>query len=679
MGNVLDCAVESEAGEGKDGELVEGGGGSNSSGGKWNSSIPLSGGGGGDDGGGARDILEPVSAEAIQAHCRLGDSGCVLWSLQRDFYKEVGEQAWSRGIVPNYVSSNAFIAKCYARVVVEFANEWYSGALGGDPDRNEPIFLLELGSGSGKFAFLLINQLLRLGEFFPDVGPRLEGFPFRVILSDVAEKNVAFWRQHRALRPFFERGIVDTAILDAENVGGAVRLASGASIDPSTLKSPIMSVSNYVFNSLSHDAFQVRARAAGQGNDDDGGGAVLHFAKCTTSSTAKSLVGMDGEEIVPQPFELIQGMSTSWTYEAARPGDDFYGDPAFNFVPRKYAQLISGDARVCAPETDDPAAAEDFNTKAHLEHGGDSSVLIPLGGMKLLRDLAAICKGANVPFLALVGDKGYQNHRDMAGLRNPHIAKHGSFSLMVNFHALRLYAQEAGGFSLLSSYAEGFKCSLMGFNFDKAQAPMTCRAFHDWANGFDPESFSTLQRCDHDECNAPSLRHALSLIRLSSNDPDVFYKFKHVVIGKVGSVDTSEHTRKDLRRTIKGVLENNFHLQNSKDICFEMARVYMGLKDYRTSIRLFDSSTENCGAHNVTLHNQGICYYYLEEYENAKERFLASLAKKPSYEAAQSWLRKTDEKLGTTTLQPIVVHDHEIEGGNVVVGGNAVPRGVMEV
>ena len=84
---------------------------------------------------------------------RLCDSECVLWNLQREFYKEVGKEAWTRGIVPNYVSSNAYIAKCYARVIVEFANEWYSGALGGKPDRNEPIFLLELGSGSGKFAF----------------------------------------------------------------------------------------------------------------------------------------------------------------------------------------------------------------------------------------------------------------------------------------------------------------------------------------------------------------------------------------------------------------------------------------------------------------------------------------------------------------------------------------------
>ena len=65
MGNTLDCAVESGAGEEKaGGEEVSGAK-------RWNSSIS----GAGIDG--DREILEPVGAEAIQADCRLCDSECV--------------------------------------------------------------------------------------------------------------------------------------------------------------------------------------------------------------------------------------------------------------------------------------------------------------------------------------------------------------------------------------------------------------------------------------------------------------------------------------------------------------------------------------------------------------------------------------------------------------------------
>ena len=53
---------------------------------------------------------------------------------------------------------------------------------------------------------------------------------------------------------------------------------------------------------------------------------------------------------------------------------------------------------------------------------------------------------------------------------------------------------------------------------------------------------------------------------------------------------------------------------------------------------------------------------------------MASLAKTPSYGAAKSWLQKTEQRLGTTTLQPITVNEGDIEGGNVVVHGS-----VMEV
>lgn len=47
---------------------------------------------------------------------------------------------------------------------------------------------------------------------------------------------------------------------------------------------------------------------------------------------------------------------------------------------------------------------------------------------------------------------------------------------------------------------------------------------------FGPETFSRLQRSLRDETNSPSLKNALSIIRLSYYDSDVFYKFRQVYI-----------------------------------------------------------------------------------------------------------------------------------------------------
>ena len=45
----------------------------------------------------------------------------------------------------------------------------------------------------------------------------------------------------------------------------------------------------------------------------------------------------------------------------------------------------------------------------------------------------------------------------MEGLRDPHVAVHGSFSLMVNLHAVTQYFDIIGGSSVHSPCAEGFK------------------------------------------------------------------------------------------------------------------------------------------------------------------------------------------------------------------------------
>ena len=65
--------------------------------------------------------------------------------------------------------------------------------------------------------------------------------------------------------------------------------------------------------------------------------------------------------------------------------------------------------------------------------GGDASCLVPLGGLKLVKGLMQLSNGR---LLLLAGDKGYNAEVDMKGLRDPHIARHGSFSMMVNFHAV---------------------------------------------------------------------------------------------------------------------------------------------------------------------------------------------------------------------------------------------------
>ena len=49
----------------------------------------------------------------------------ILWKLQAAFYDQINIRCWSDAIVPNFVTSNAFIANCYSRNILAFVRDWF--------------------------------------------------------------------------------------------------------------------------------------------------------------------------------------------------------------------------------------------------------------------------------------------------------------------------------------------------------------------------------------------------------------------------------------------------------------------------------------------------------------------------------------------------------------------------
>jgi hypothetical protein len=62
-------------------------------------------------------------------------------------------------------------------------------------DPNEPLYVIELGAGSGKFSYLMLKALHELRE--------ISDFPVDKIIyvmTDFTESNFNFWRGHAALK-----------------------------------------------------------------------------------------------------------------------------------------------------------------------------------------------------------------------------------------------------------------------------------------------------------------------------------------------------------------------------------------------------------------------------------------------------------------------------------------------
>ena len=88
----------------------------------------------------------------------------------------------------------------------------------------------------------------------------------------------------------------------------------------------------------------------------------------------------------------------------------------------------------------------------------NASILVPIGGILMMKNLAKLTGGR---LLVLCGDKAYAHEEELAGLRDPHVAIHGSFSFMVNFHSVSLFVNSRGGVSLQTPYLDGFKVRLL--------------------------------------------------------------------------------------------------------------------------------------------------------------------------------------------------------------------------
>jgi hypothetical protein len=49
----------------------------------------------------------------------------LLWRLQTSYYASKGVECWEQGTVPNFVTSNAFLANAYAKVILGNIQDWY--------------------------------------------------------------------------------------------------------------------------------------------------------------------------------------------------------------------------------------------------------------------------------------------------------------------------------------------------------------------------------------------------------------------------------------------------------------------------------------------------------------------------------------------------------------------------
>ena len=498
-----------------------------------------------------------------------------LWAANRSYYERTGIDAWRTATVPHYVTNNVPLAAAYARIVFAFLNENRSaekgldenghsrrtrlrrarraGGLGGRPE--PPMYIVELGAGCGRFAFLFLRAFEALER-----GARDAPLSIRYVMTDVTSSTIAFWRAHEALAPFVRAGRLDFARFDAET-DGALRLQHARqTIGPDARVARVVVIANYVFDGLRHDAFVVR----------DG---RLHEYLATTD--------------VPRRRGAAADVALQWR-EGARVRAP-YAEADFNAILAEYGR-----------------------------NAGAGRTVFPVGALRCLDRLATL---AHDDLLVLAADRGTAEATD--ALMRPadlEMARHGSVSLPVNFHALRSWVTRRGGRALTPSqehrhlYITGF---LLGTPTNDWRA--TSLAYREAIGDGGPDELYTFRRgltAIADQLGAAEL---VALIRLCGHDPRVVAEcirplWRHVV-------DANARLRLEIRDIALAAWASYYHVGEPYDLAFNLALLLYETRAFTDAHALFDESVRLYGDDGATRWNLGLCQVALGKPDEAMASF----------------------------------------------------------
>jgi tetratricopeptide (TPR) repeat protein len=171
-------------------------------------------------------------------------SKSILWDAQTNYYEDTGIEAWKKG-VPYYITSNNYVANLYAHGYLAYLADLKQRKI---LDLKHPVYLFELGAGSGTFGYLLHQQIANLLE---DYG--LTDVHWLVVLTDVANSNLSYWQTQSQLMALAQKGTLDFAHFDMRSPCKPHLITQNQSIEDWV--NPILIVANYVFDSIPCDAF----------------------------------------------------------------------------------------------------------------------------------------------------------------------------------------------------------------------------------------------------------------------------------------------------------------------------------------------------------------------------------------------------------------------------------------
>ena len=508
-------------------------------------------------------------------------SQSVVWDLQRRYYTDRGPRAWDRE-VPFYVTTNAYLAAAYAKAFVAWVEDVAAAdAPLGPLNREQPVTIVEFGAGSGRLGYLLARELDRLRR-------DRELPPFRLVLTDVVEANVASWGERYEFRPLLDAGVVDFAHFDAENPGPLTLRHSGEVIGPGDLANPLGVVANYVIDSLRQDAF---AAAGG-----------------TLQEILVQAALPEGSRSADDPEATRDVVLLRQRREAAAP---YYDDPGLDSLLTRYREGFE-----------------------------ETEFLVPVSGIGALRYLSQL---SGDRMLVIAGDRGISRMPELDGRALGPLTKHASFSVLANLDAIGHVTTQRSGRAWFhgNRYTEFTVAAFATSAGSSVQYPRFSGAFREHLDSFGPPEYHRwfkVRRNAAKEGPPPSVSQVLVWVRLSRFDAGLFTKFGQVLVD--GAAAANRAVQQDLLHCIDEVAKRSYRMGRADDARFVAGRVLHRMQRYTRAVELFTQVTQAEPERRAAWFNLGLCHEQVGRRGEARRSFEEALRLDPSYEKAKEALAR---------------------------------------
>jgi hypothetical protein len=460
----------------------------------------------------------------FEKNTRLSNS--VLWELQKKAYTQFGPEAWFTKNVPFYLTSNPLIARQYAQIVLAFFRDCLAFQT---LDPQEPVYILDLGAGTGRFAYVFLKELF---EMLSNLKMSLN---VCYVMTDIVEANIQFWKSHPYFQSFLEKGCLDFAYYDhGDPKLNLDLLYSGKRLVSGEIKNPLIAIGNYFFDTIPQDIYCVKDHTLYEGRISIG---YKH-------SKETQIPSVTDPAIIPRLIHCVDYVPLSYDLDPSE------------------KEILTGYAK----------AYENL-----------PCFLFPSGALQVIRHFRSFSKER---ILFLTGDQGVASDNQLRE-ELPFFSKHGSFSMLVNYHALKEYFKQTGGFCLLTPAVETKMVNMAAISCSgKTEFSEVSEAFRLTLTAFEPFDYFSLVDIAFNEWKDLNLKFMINLVKMGNWDPVNFNLFYLKIREKLFAASSTE--KEELARTIHSCWKVFFpvHKQEGAFI-MNLGILFFDMKRYEEAILFF--------------------------------------------------------------------------------------------